>query len=150
VHGRRARHPRHVRPLQDQVAGTLKSLLLAGAAALALAVAFGSAQARGTTGPDPYVILNVTVTDSRIVITSADAKDRHPLVQSVEVIAFRIRDRGKRTHNFVIGGRKSPLVKPGQLVHMIVAFPAEGEYLFTCTVNCKRTMRGHLRIVPKP
>ena len=72
--------------------------------------------ARATTGPAPYAIVNVRVTDQRITLSKMGVHD-------VTYVDFLVRNAGKVPHNFGIGGLASRTVRPGQTVHLIVSFP---------------------------
>lgn len=106
--------------------------------AAVLAGVFASA-ALATTGPNPYAIVNVRLTDQRITLS----KQR---VHDVTYVDFLVRNAGKLQHNFRIGGLASKSVRPGQTVHLIVAFPAYGAYRYSCSLKCKRTMSGSFQV----
>ena len=95
--------------------------------------------ARATTGPAPYAIVNVRVTDQRITLSKVGVHD-------VTYVDFLVRNAGKVPHNFGIGGLASKSVKPGQTVHLIVSFPVYGKYRYSCTLKCTRKMRGSFQV----
>ena len=88
-----------------------------------------------TTGPDPYVVVSVGLTDSRLQLSTS-------ISHSVHLIAFRITNHGKKTHNFVIGVIRSPNIKPGGTAHLVAQFPDYGRYRFACTLNCLAALHG--------
>jgi len=121
------------------VAGS-KLAVLGAVASLLAAVGVGVNAALATTGPDPYVVVNVRLTDAQIVL--------HPLrVSNVTFVDFLVHNAGKLTHNFSIGGHSTRALKPGQTAHLFVGFPVEGAYPFLATVHAKPAMRGRLRVL---
>jgi hypothetical protein len=116
--------------------------LLVGIAATGAALAAATFVARGsaTTGPVPYVVVRVTLTDSRVVL------DRN-VVKNVGFVAFRLRNTGKLKHNFVIENVRSPVVTPKHTEHFLVTFADEGKYVYRVTLNGKPGMRGVLKVI---
>jgi uncharacterized cupredoxin-like copper-binding protein len=110
--------------------------LAVAAAVLALA---GASAAGATTGPDPYTIVSVTLKDGQLVLS------KH-LVSHVTYVDFIVSNRGKQTHNFRIGSQSTRTLKPGEKVHLLVAFPVYGSYPFRVTVHGTRVMRGRLQV----
>ena len=97
----------------------------------------GSAVA--TTGPNPYAIVNVRLTDQRITLSKQGVHD-------VTYVDFLIRNVGTVPHNSRIGVLGSKAVRPGQLVHLIVAFPVYGSYRYRSSLNCTRKMIGSYQL----
>ena len=122
--------------MRGRVSNRRAAAVLAAASALAAAVT-GSALA--TTGPDPYAIVNVRVTDQRITLSKASVHD-------VTYVDFLVRNAGKVPHNFRIGGQASKPVKAGQTVHLVVAFPLYGKYRYSCSLKCTSRMSGSFQV----
>ena len=116
------------------------------AAVLAVTVAVASASAatareghHGTTGPDPYVIIATTLTDSKVSLSKN-------VTHGVHYVAFLVKNTGKKPHNFVIGTIHTRLLKPGQTQHVVSFFPDYGTFGYACTANCSAAMRGKIKI----
>ena len=106
----------------------------------AAALAGGLAGAAfATTGPNPYAIVNVRLTDQRITLSKVGVHD-------VNYVDFLVHNAGKVPHNFTIGGLGSKSVRPGQTVHLVVAFPVYGKYRYSCSLKCTRTMKGLFQV----
>jgi hypothetical protein len=113
-------------------------VIAAAVGALAVA-ASGATAAQATTGPDPYAVVNVTVTDEKLVLS------KHQ-VQHVTYVDFLVTNKGKQKHNFTIGGQTTKPLRPGQVEHLLVAFPVYGWYPFRVTLHGTPVMRGRLRV----
>ncbi len=87
------------------------------ATTILLAGGTGVNAALATTGPDPYVVVNVTLLDGRIMLSKLR-------VSHVTFVDFRVRNAGKLSHNFRIGGHTTPALKPGQTTHLLSSPPA--------------------------
>ena len=109
--------------------------VLAAATVAAPAPALARTSGPRTTGPDPYVVIAVTVTDAQLHLSAV-------VSHKVHVIAFRVVNRGKKPHNFVIGVVRGKTLKPGATEHLVAYFPDFGRYRFSCTVNCAATAHG--------
>jgi uncharacterized cupredoxin-like copper-binding protein len=119
-------------PVQNRSAAAIVSTVAV------LAGSFAGA-ALATTGPAPYAIVNVRLTDQRITLSKAGVHD-------VTYVDFIVRNVGKLSHNFRIGGLASKSARPGQTVHLVVAFPAYGKYRYSCSLKCARTMSGSFQV----
>jgi plastocyanin len=92
-----------------------------------------------TTGVDPLIRLSVRITDNRITVTPKK-------VARMETAYFRVVNAGKLTHDFRVGGQKSPPLKHGQVGHVLVQFVDRGVYLYRCALHCSNTMRGYIQV----
>ena len=72
------------------------------------------------------MVVSVTLTDSRLRLSAITSHN----------------DRGKTTHNFVIGIVHSPSIKPGGNPHLVAHFPDCGRYRFACTLHCGTALHG--------
>jgi hypothetical protein len=112
------------------------------AAVVAAAVVAGTALALrpATTGvPGTFVTINVRLTDKGVTVS------RHSST-GVQVIGFRIRNVGKKPHNFIIGDRSTNAIKPGQFDDFAVQFDVFKTYVYRCTLNCPRSARGTIKV----
>lgn len=55
-------------------------------------------------------------------------------------VRFVVRNRGSTIHDFVVKGRRTRTLRPGQSQTIAVAFPRKGSYRFLCSVS------GHARL----
>jgi hypothetical protein len=111
------------------------ALLAAGGVFAGYGVTTGSA----TTGPDPHVVVKVSLRDGRIVLA------KHA-VHDVTYVDFLVHNAGKLSHNFRIGGISTAALRPGQTVHLLVAFPAYDRYQYRCTVHATQKMTGWFEV----
>jgi hypothetical protein len=120
-----------------------RTLLVVAIATVASAAAFaGSAGAvrPETTGvPGTFVTINVRLGDNSLILS------RHSS-SGVQVIGFRIRNVGKKVHNFIIGDHATNRIKPGQFDDFAVSFNDFGKYLYRCTINCAHKLRGYINV----
>src|SRR5262249_60507331 len=83
-------------------------------AALVLGAAGGARTATPkTTGVDPLIRIAVRITDNQITV-------KPKLVARNETAYFRVVNTGKLTHDFHVGGQKSPPLKHGEVGHGLV------------------------------
>lgn len=109
-------------------------------AALAAASPVGAREGGArTTGPDPYVVVATTLTDSGLHLSP-------PQSHGVHYVAFLVTNKGHKAHNFVIGRLHTHVLKPGQSQHLVSFFPDYGTYRFACTLNCSAAMGGRFRV----
>lgn len=114
--------------------------LLPALVAVAAVALLGTSAALATTGiPGTFVIINVRLGDHTLYVS------RHSS-SGVQVIGFRIRNVGKKPHNFVIGDRATNPIKPGQFDDFAVQFDDFGKYTYRCTLNCSKKLRGVINV----
>jgi hypothetical protein len=107
---------------------------------VAIAAVTVALSASATTGvPGTFVTANVRLGDKTLYIS------RHSS-SGVQVIGFRIRNVGKKTHNFIIGDHATNPIKPGQFDDFAVAFDDFGPYVYKCTLNCLPSQRGIINV----
>jgi plastocyanin len=92
-----------------------------------------------TTGVDPLIRIAVRITDNQITVTPKR-------VARLETAYFRVVNTGKLTHDFRVGGQKSPPLKHGQVGHVLVQFVERGVYLYRCALHCSNKMRGYVSV----
>jgi plastocyanin len=125
--------------------------LLAAAAAVAALVTVAAVggsvvagSAHATTGPAPHILVNVSITDTTTKLSKLHVAD-------VNYVDFFLHNTGKLAHNFVIGGQKSLVLKPGTREHFFVGFPVFGFYPYKTTLNGKPGMKGRFKVdSPEP
>lgn len=99
-----------------------------------------AAGALATTGPDPYTVVHVTLRDGRIVL------NKH-VARNVSFVDFLVRNLGKRSHNFRIGGLSTEPLTHGKQTHLYVGFPVAGKYHYASTLHATQKMAGWFHIV---
>ena len=59
-------------------------------------------------------------------------------------VTFRFRNAGTMQHDFKIGGKKTPLIRPGKTVSLTVSFHEKGRFNYLCTVpgHAEAGMKG--------
>jgi uncharacterized cupredoxin-like copper-binding protein len=55
-------------------------------------------------------------------------------------VTFKVTNKGKIGHNFVIAGKKTPILNPGKSASITVTFAKKGKFAFQCSVP------GHARL----
>lgn len=114
-------------------------MLLAAAAAIA-----GAARARvRATGAATTV--RVTVTDLRCTLSRTSAP--------VGAVRFVVANRGRSRHAFVVAGKATRALKPGQQAALVVRFAKAGAVAYRCTIPGRpaAAIRGTFRAAgPKP
>ncbi len=119
----------------------LVTALTAGTVAVGAVVA---GVALATTGPGPHTLVKVVITDHSIKLSRKRVRD-------VTFVDFYLHNRGKRSHNLVVGASKSVVVRPGGRVHFYVGFPVYGWYRYHVALHGKRNMKGRFHIEsPQP
>jgi hypothetical protein len=93
-----------------------------------------------TTGiPGTYQTINVKLTDKAVIL------NRHSST-GVQVIGFRIRNVGKKKHNFIIGDYRTNAIAPGQFDDFAVQFNVFRKYAYRCTLNCPKSAHGTINV----
>jgi plastocyanin len=50
-------------------------------------------------------------------------------------VTFKVVNKGKITHNFLIAGKLTKMLSPGQSANLTVKFPKKGQFLYVCTLT---------------
>jgi uncharacterized cupredoxin-like copper-binding protein len=63
-------------------------------------------------------------------------------------VTFKVMNKGKIAHDFMIKGKKTPLVQPGKSASLTVSFPSAGSFPYKCTVpgHAALGMKGTLKV----
>jgi hypothetical protein len=131
----------------------LRSLVLvAAAASLILVIPAAHAVSRPlahplTTEPDVYDIVDVTITDSKIVLSDRSS-------QRGNGVDFKVRNAGKKVHSFALvansaqlisldaAGLHTPLLKPGATSVLSVYMDTRGVFLYRSLAKKDRAKPG--------
>jgi uncharacterized cupredoxin-like copper-binding protein len=70
-------------------------------------------------------------------------------IPAVGTVVFKVVNKGKVSHNFVINGKKTPMIAPGKSSTIRVVFKKKGTYAFKCSVDghARLGMKGSFRVV---
>src|SRR5580765_310232 len=121
------------------------------AALFAAGTATGIFTARGgatTQTADVTTRVTVTASEFKFVLSKRTVP--------VGTVIFKVVNKGKITHNFVIAGKATKMLNPGQSATLTVKFKKKGKFPYVCTVlgHAKLGMKGVLavgvRAVPPP
>ena len=127
-----------------RVAGVtgLATLALAGA----VAGVFLPAGAASTASPNAAAPAKVTVKASEFKYTFS--KKSVP----IGTVIFTVINKGKISHDFKIGGKKTKSLLPGKSQKLTVKFTKKGQYAFLCTLfgHAKAGMKGKYAVATKP
>jgi uncharacterized cupredoxin-like copper-binding protein len=61
-----------------------------------------------------------------------------------ETVTFSFHNAGSMEHDFAIGGKKTPLIRPGKTATLTVTFHKKGRFNYLCTVpgHAQAGMKG--------
>ena len=113
----------------------------------------GGASAKGSEATSRSKVttrVTVTVTDAKFTLSKRSAP--------VGTVIFTVTNKGKRSHNFKIAGKVTPLLAPGRSATLRVTFAKKGRYPYLSTVpgQASAGMKGVFSVVaavtptPKP
>ena len=107
-----------------RVVGTL-GLIAVGAAGLAA----GFAQAHPATPQAANATTHITVAASEFKFVFSKRS-----IPAVGTVIFTVVNKGKISHDFKIGGKKTKTLNPGQSATLSVKFTKKGHYAYVCTI----------------
>jgi uncharacterized cupredoxin-like copper-binding protein len=111
-----------------------------GVAFVAASIGAAAQTASATTGVDPLQKVSVRITDGKIIVSPKR-------VERAVTIWFRVVNKGKQKHDFLVSGLKTKPLGPGQVDHIVLSFEDRGAYLYRCALNCDpRVMRGQIAV----
>lgn len=119
-----------------------KGLVAVVAVVVIAAMSAGAALAfrPATTGiPGTFAVINVKLTDKGPILNKHSST-------GVQVIGFRLRNTGTKSHNFVVGDFKTNALKPGQFYDFGVQFDVFRKYTYRCTLNCPKSAHGTINV----
>ena len=92
-----------------------------------------------------------------VVVVRVDARDfsfalSRRSVPAGTSVRFVVRNRGATLHDFVVRGRRTRVLKPGQRASVTVTFPRKGVYRFFCSVpgHARLGMKGTIGVSRRP
>jgi glucose/arabinose dehydrogenase len=73
-------------------------------------------------------------------------------VAAGSTVRFVVRNRGKTTHRFAVGGKRTRPLARGRTQAIAVRFPRTGSFRFLCTIanHARRGMTGRFRVTAPP
>ena len=107
-----------------RVVGTL-GLIAVGAAGLAT----GFAQAHPASPQAANATTHITVAASEFKFVFSKRS-----IPAVGTVIFTVVNKGKISHDFKIGGKKTPSLLPGKSAKLTVKFTKKGHYAYVCTL----------------
>jgi uncharacterized cupredoxin-like copper-binding protein len=110
--------------LVRRVVGTL-GLIAVGAAGLAT----GFAQAHPASPQAANATTHITVAASEFKFVFSKRS-----IPAVGTVIFTVVNKGKISHDFKIGGKKTPSLLPGKSATLTVKFTKKGHYAYLCTI----------------
>ena len=141
---------------RENAAGTMavmKAVVAVLALAASLALPASSFAAARTTTPSKYVLVEVLLTDQRIVLGMWQGTQHHgdmiPLAGAVprgDYISFSVLNRSKHVQKFTIFGKKTPAIKPGGKAHLFVAALIRGSFPYKSTSPTGKSFRGVMTV----
>ena len=107
---------------------TTRSVFALAAVAIAMLAIIGLTSA----GADPQTRARATT----IQVTGKEFsfKLSRTSIAKPGTVTFNFKNAGSVDHDFKIGGKKTPLVKPGKSARLVVRFKKKGKYPYLCTV----------------
>jgi hypothetical protein len=140
----------------DRRDGFMKALVVCGGitAALSLpAASLAGVRTAQTTVPSRFVQMTVIIRDTGMLVGYASGSQSHdnnyPLYGPVprgDTLTINIRNIGKKTHNFVIAGQKTKLIKPGKTAHILIRAVVRGIYPWGSTTDKGKPFQGSLTV----
>ena len=115
----------------------MKKLIVAAVAIAALTPA-GLASAR-TDSPALAAATTISVTGKEFSFHLSKTSVPKP-----GTVTFSFRNAGTMEHDFEIGGKKTPLIRPGKTARLTVTFHDKGRFKYLCTVpgHAQAGMKG--------
>jgi len=119
----------------------LRSAALVGTGLVVAAALAGSAAPR----PDATVTVRVEARDFSFRLSRR-------VVPAGSTVRFVVRNRGKTTHRFSIGGKRTRPLTRGRTQTLAVRFPRRGSFRFLCTIanHARRGMTGRFVVTAPP
>jgi uncharacterized cupredoxin-like copper-binding protein len=102
-----------------------------------LGVVAGIFLSASSASPTQTKVRRVTIT---VVAREWSFKLSRRTVPAGTTVTFKVTNKGKIGHNFVIAGKKTKILRPGQSANLIVRFTRKTKLVYTCSVP------GHARL----
>lgn len=94
-----------------------------------------------TTSPGQHALIYVRITDKGLTVY-----DNGTMVRGV-IATFEAVNVGKKPHNFVLLGKKTPVIKPGHRARFTVTLLTRGNFPYKSTVNARgKFFRGFFTV----
>ena len=107
----------------------------------------GAVALAGAASPSPDRVITVRV-DARDFSFALSRRS----VPAGSSVRFVVTNRGGTTHDFVVGKKRTRILRPGQSQAITVSFPRKGTYGFLCSVSghARLGMKGLFGVAVKP
>ena len=115
------------------------------AAAAGVAVAALALSASAAPAPERTFAVRVDARDFSFALSRRS-------VPAGSTVRFIVRNRGGAPHDFVVGKKRTRVLRPGQSQTLKVAFPRKGSFRFLCSVSghARLGMKGVFGVAVKP
>jgi plastocyanin len=113
--------------------GIAPMLFLIGAVTLAL-LGFEAARAAGTATTVTITVTAGKPSEFKFTLSKKTAP--------AGTVVFKVFNRGKKPHNFVIGSKRTPTIAPGKSATLIVVFAKAGSVVYRSSLKGQASMRG--------
>jgi hypothetical protein len=114
-----------------------------GAGLSIMAGAGAAAGAPATTDPGGRIMVPVHITDARIIMWTPTGATSIP--RGVEA-TFYVLNTGKKLHDFMLRGKKTPALKPGEHATLRFFFLRRGSFPFRSTLDSGSAFQGNVYI----
>ena len=120
----------------------LAALAAVGIVAGALAPAGGASPAKSSATSTP---ITVSASEFKFVLSKTT-------IPAGSTVVFTVVNKGKIDHDFRIGGKKTPTIKPGKSVKLTVTFTKKGQSAYICTLpgHSGAGMKGNFAVGVAP
>jgi hypothetical protein len=99
------------------------------------AVGAGGSASATTGAPGTYAVVAVRMGDGTLRLSRR-------ISHGVNIVAFIVRNDGRRNHQFQVGKTRSGVLRPGQVQDVQIQFDVYGRYRYRITVNGSPKTRG--------
>ncbi len=113
----------------------------------AASVVICAAAIAGVAAPAMAARSHASAASVSVVATEFKFKVTPATVATAGAVTFTVKNSGKLSHDFKIGGKKTPLIAPGKSAKLTVTLKA-GKYPYLCTVpgHAAAGMKGTLTV----
>jgi hypothetical protein len=135
---------------------TVKVSVVGLAAAAALTFSATSLAAPMTTAPTKTVLVQVLITDQRMIVAQYQGErlgNGQPgfavfpgSIPRGDYLKFVVQNRGKKVHNFTIFGKTTKPIKPGGMAHFNKLAKIRGKFPYRSTFDKGKAFRGTIVI----
>jgi hypothetical protein len=130
------------------------ALVAAFAAAAAMTFSAASPARPQTTEPTKYRLIIVVLSDTGIKLGYYSDSRTHDgylpvpnFVPRGDYVSFSVVNKGRKTHNFTVFGKKTKPIRPGGKGHLFTAAMVRGSFPYGSTLDKGKAFHGFLTVV---